>query len=217
MTKESKFIAVPGNHDLNCSDTLPINWEGLGKTRQELFWNTDERGTNIRKNRSVGFREYAQFLKQCNIFGPDGVVEVGTVVTINTKTPATIICLNTALFTDKELSERDELEKSPMPVHVLRQLMQEEEFVGQTFVIGHHPTRWFEAQSRQHFLSALSELNAVYLHGHEHAIDASFGPHYLRTLGFGATYPARLDSRERQPYTSPIYSARRDDVMADMA
>ena len=104
MTKESKFIAVPGNHDLNCSDTLPINWEGLGKTRQELFWNTDERGTNIRKNRSVGFREYAQFLKQCNIFGPDGVVEVGTVVTINTETPATIICLNTALFTDKELS-----------------------------------------------------------------------------------------------------------------
>ena len=211
MIKESKFIAVPGNHDLNCSDTLPINWEGLGKSRQELFWYTDERGTNIRKNRSTGLSEYAQFLKQCNIFGPDGVVEVGTAVTIDTETPATIICLNTALFSDKELRERDELEKSPMPVHTLRQLMQEEELVGQTFVIGHHPTRWFEAQSRQHFLSALTELNAVYLHGHEHPIDASFGPHHLRSLGFGATYPARLDSGERQLYTSSFAICQLDE------
>ena len=45
-------------------------------------------------------------------------------------------------------------------------------------------------------------MSAFYLHGHRHRVDVTFGPNYLRSLGFGASYPARLDGQSQQPYTS---------------
>ena len=41
------LVSVPGNHDLDCNGTLPITWDRLGQTRQNIFWNTDEGGPKI--------------------------------------------------------------------------------------------------------------------------------------------------------------------------
>ena len=211
ITKNAKFISVPGNHDLDCTSTLPLNWASLGKSRQDLFWNSDQKGIDIRSHRAPAFAAYAKFLHECDILGPDPQKQVGMVVSIDSHMPVTLICLNTALFSDKDLCEDDEVGQSPLPVHTLRQLMHQSKSAGQVIVIGHHPTRWFEAQSRQHFLSALLKFGAMYLHGHEHKIEADFSVNQLKTLGFGATYPGRLGGKLQQPYTSSFAICQLDD------
>lgn len=200
--ENAKLVSVPGNHDLNCADTYPIIWDGLGSARQSIFWNADDQGQQLRLNRTKGFKSYDDFLNKQGILGPNPLIEVGSLVEIEGDRPVSLVCLNTALFSDKDFSESDEKGKSPLPVQVLRQLATRCRADTQIVVIGHHPLNWFEAQSRNQFQSALTDLSAFYLHGHEHRVDVTFGPNYLRSLGFGASYPARLDGRSQQPYTS---------------
>jgi len=198
----AEIIAVPGNHDLNCTGTYPIIWDGLGQSRQNIFWNPDGEGQQLRLNRARGFTSYNEFLNEQGIRGPNPLLEVGSLVEVQGEPPVSLICLNTALFSDKEFSEIDEKGKSPLPVQVLRRLAASSQSGTQIIVLGHHPLSWFEVQSRNQFQSALTDLSAFYLHGHEHRVDVTFGPNYLRSLGFGASYPSRLDGRAQQPYTS---------------
>ena len=200
--ENAQLISVPGNHDLDCTGTYPIIWDGLGQARQSIFWNAGEQGQQLRLNRAKGFASYGKFLSEQKILGPCPLVEVGALVEMTGDPTVSLICLNTALFSDKEFSEIDEKGKSPLPVQVLRQLAAGSPSGAQIIVIGHHPLNWFEVQSRNQFQSALTDLSAFYLHGHEHRVDVTFGPNYLRSLGFGATYPGRLDGRSQQPYTS---------------
>lgn len=194
------FLSVPGNHDLNCDVSHPLIWNPLGKDRQNIFWNSDEKGRQLRLARAQGFTDYSQFLKKTDIRGPDPLEEIGSIVQVR---DVVFICLNTALFSDKALTDDEEKGKSPLPVQTLRQLAG---LVGtdnaQVVVVGHHPLNWFDIQSKNHFQAALSEFNTFYLHGHEHQVDVSFGASALRSFGFGASYPARLDSKSPQPYTS---------------
>ncbi len=196
------LVSVPGNHDLDCNGTYPITWASLGQARQSIFWNADEEGQNLRLNRAKGFTSYLDFLQQTQIHGPNPLTEVGSLVEITGPTPLSLICLNTALFSDKDFTEADEKGKSPLPVQTLRQLAEKSREGAQIIVIGHHPLTWFEVQSRNQFQSALMDMSAFYLHGHEHRVDVSFGSNFLRSLGFGASYPARLEGNSRQPYTS---------------
>ena len=200
--QDAIFVSVPGNHDLNCHGTYPITWSTLGSHRRNMFWNTDDEGRELRLNRAKGFESYQTFLRNAGIRGPNPLTEVGFLIEVPGPDPVSLICLNTALFSDKDLTESEERGKSPLPVHTLRQLAQGAEPGATLVVVGHHPLNWFEAQSKRQFQAALAELSAFYLHGHEHHVDVVFGSNFLRSLGFGASYPARLDSTSKQPYTS---------------
>ena len=200
--KNAIFVSVPGNHDLDCDGTIPIVWANLGTQRQNVFWNASEDGQELRLNRAKGFASYNRFLENADIQGLNPLVEVGSLLTIEGSKTVCIVCLNTALFSDKDFSDSEERGKSPLPVQALHQLAEQIPTGAQVLVLGHHPLTWFEAQSRNQFQSALTDYSAFYLHGHEHRVEVSFGPHYLRSIGFGATYPARLDGKSSQPYTS---------------
>ena len=213
VTREALFVAVPGNHDLDCHGTYPIIWEGLGQKRKNFIWDPGQQGQELRLNRTKGFTSYNKFLKQANIRGPNPVMEIGSLVEIVGPKTISLVCLNTALFSDKDFTEADEKGKSPLPVQTLRQLAKSSEKTTQIIVVGHHPLTWFDVQSRNQFQSALLDYNAFYIHGHEHRVDISFGPNYLRSLGFGASYPARLDSASRQPYTSTFSLCHLDDYL----
>lgn len=197
---DATFLSVPGNHDLDCNVSHPLTWNTLGKTRQDIFWNSDKDGIAVRAPRAAGFRAYSRFLKENAIQGPNPLDEIGSIVELP---DITFICLNTALFSDKEFSSDEEKGKSPLPVHTLRHLCHRHVRDGtRLLVVGHHPISWFSLRSKNHFQAALDDLHTFYLHGHEHRVIVSFGASALRSLGFGATYPARLDSTSRPPYTS---------------
>ena len=211
--QNAALVSVPGNHDLDCNGTIPIVWDSMGTSRQNIFWNFDEQGEQLRFNRSRGFSSYSKFLENQKIEGPDPLTEVGSLVDIPGTPPVTLICLNTALFSDKDFTEVDEKGKSPLPVQILRHLAKKSSPEAQKIVIGHHPLNWFEFQSRNQFQAALTDLSAFYLHGHEHRVDVAFGSNYLRSLGFGASYPGRLDGRSKQPYTSTFALCVLDDQL----
>ena len=203
VMERTEFVAVPGNHDLDCNCSHPLAWSVLGKERQKHFWDVDK-GKEIRSNRASGFKAYTDFLKSEKISGPDPTGNPGSRLEVETKNgnSLSIICINTALFSDKQFSREEEIGKAPMPVQTVRTLAKNKNPHGLIIVMGHHPVTWFEQQSKQHFLSMLKDMGAVYLHGHEHEIVADFGIHSIRTLGFGAAYPASLEDNSKPPYTS---------------
>ena len=202
ITKDAVFLAVPGNHDLDCGYAYPISWSKLGESRQTYFWHSDERGTALRSARANGFRAFSDYVRKAQILSPDPTKQVGARFDLEIPGhPVSVICLNTALFSDKELSDDDEREVSPLPVQVLRSLAYEKTLHNTTLVLGHHPTHWFEKQSRAHFISALKDLGAIYLHGHTHEIEVLCRTHALATLGLGAVYPGHIE-KQSAPYTS---------------
>lgn len=215
IAKNAKFIAVPGNHDIDCETSLPITWSGLGKTRQETFWSSDEQGQAIRRNRTSSFDNYTKFLERESILGLNPELNVGKRIDIpiGDDREISIVCLNTAMFSDFQLTDDEEKGKSPLPVQTLRSLTENITHQGPIVVLGHHPVNWFEIQSMHHFLSLLQEIGAIYLHGHLHKIEARFNIQALRTLGFGAAYPTSLDSQAHQPYTSTFAVCEIDNYL----
>ena len=203
LTENAYFVAVPGNHDLDCDCSHPIVWDMLGRTRQEKFWESDEQGVSLRAARARGFEAFSMFLDSSGVMGPNPTRQVGKRLDLELPSgeQITIICLNTALFSDKHLSAEAEREASPLPVQPLRSLANEGQRPHPTLVLGHHPLSWFERRSRQNFLSALRDLGAIYLHGHTHEIEDHFRSHALATVGFGAVYPGHFD-HQSAPFTS---------------
>ena len=215
IARNATFLSVPGNHDLDCDCSHPLVWNSLGTARQKVFWNLDKRGREIRANRAAGFSAYAEFLKKENILGPDPTcLPASRIVHPSSRSrDITFICLNTALFSDKLFSEQDEKNISPLPIQPLRFLVEPTDNTNLIVVLGHHPVEWFEARSTRHFKSAIREFGAIYLHGPEHAIQADFSSHALRTLGFGAAYPAPLESSSPVPYTSTFAICELNDAL----
>ena len=215
IARNAKILSVPGNHDLDCDCSHPLVWNSLGNARQQVFWNFDERGLDVRANRAAGFAAYADFIKQENILGldPTSVPASRIVCPSYRSRDITFICLNTALFSDKLFSEQEEKNISPLPTQPLRSLVESNDANNLIVVLGHHPLEWFEPRSRRHFKSAIREIGAIYLHGHEHAIQADFSSHALRALGFGAAYPASLESSSPVPYTSTFAICELNDAL----
>ena len=202
VTKKAHFIAVPGNHDLDCDCSHPIDWGSLGEARQQKFWDSDTKGIDLRSARANGFKAFAEFVNSADILAPDPTKQVGARFDLDVSDQSvSVICLNTALFSDKLLSDEQEREMSPLPVQVVRSLAYAKPLHKPTLILGHHPTKWFDRTSRENFLSVLKEFGAVYLHGHTHEIESHFRSHALATLGFGAAYPAHIES-QAAPYTS---------------
>ena len=135
--------------------------------------------------------------------GPNPTKEVGRRFDLElpSRGRVTVICLNTALFSDRYLSDEEERDASPIPVQPLRTLASAGQLASPTLVLGHHPHHWFEKRSRQNFLSALRDFGAIYLHGHTHEIEDHFRSDALATLGFGAAYPGHIE-HQSPPFTS---------------
>jgi hypothetical protein len=66
-SRTRRFIAVPGNHDLDCDEALPISWNAMGKARQEEFFNFDAKGIKLRSARAAAFGAYTEFVKSKGI------------------------------------------------------------------------------------------------------------------------------------------------------
>ena len=194
------FVSVPGNHDLDCDASHPITWANLGEQRKRSFFNFDENGLRIRRARADGFSAYSRFLEETDIAGNDPTRAPAHLVTT---THANLLCVNTAYFSDKEVSDE---KACPAPVHPIRYLLQQldaakqEDASNQLIVLGHHPIHWFTRESVEHFRSLLLEKRAIYLHGHEHSVQAHFSDTGLYALGFSAAHQADLHDKPKPYY-----------------
>src|SRR5690606_10005311 len=57
-TKHAKIVSVPGNHDLDCDEGLPLTWNSLGPERQKALFRMDDRGKRLRASRAKAFAAY---------------------------------------------------------------------------------------------------------------------------------------------------------------
>lgn len=190
------LIVVPGNHDLDCSNLLPVDWSRWGK-RRENFFASNQDGVRLRSSRTAGMRDFGLFARTAGAHTVAIDSEAASLHVINgCRGPNAFVIANTALFADSEPgSETPGV--TPAPTPALREpLRRAREAVGAgpVLVLGHHPISWFLADDQERLRSLLSEHRAVYLHGHVHLPQAAFGPAGLESLGFGAGYQAPLDA-----------------------
>lgn len=186
------FVAVPGNHDIDCDIGLPPAWKEIGKPRQEKFFNLDKEGMRVRASRAAAFSEYQAFVLRNDIHSVDPTKAPAALIALpDIQPPLAIVSLVTAFFSDKDVAD---WRKAPAPVHPLRALLQTLPESQQVLVLGHHPGGWFTPESEGPLHSLLVEQNALYLHGHEHRVSSKFGAHGLVSLGFGAAYVAPSES-----------------------
>ena len=195
---QARFIAVPGNHDVDCEIGYPPTLAALGRQRSEEFFHLDETGKNIRKFRAESFRAYSNFLRDAKVEGVDPVKEPACTINVESLTVGLqVICVVTSFFSSKGLEEKNQV---PAPIHPIRYFLRDQNQSPYRFVLAHHPMDWFTTESRQRLENLLVEHNAVYLHGHEHRVQANFGKRGLTSVGFGAVYQASLDANARPYY-----------------
>ena len=188
----AQFVATPGNHDLNCTVEYPPIWKGLGRNRQERFFNVGADGKRTRGTRMQAFAAYQKFATTNQVISVDPTAEPASIHTITGKTkPIILVSAVTAFFSDKDVEDR---RQSPAPVHPIRTLLQSRPEEAIVLVLGHHPPDWFTQETEPHLRTLLLDHNALYFHGHEHRIIPRFGPRGLTSLGFGAAYVAPNDS-----------------------
>ena len=193
LFKDALFVAVPGNHDLDCDVALPISWYGMGKARQEEFFNFDAKGMSLRSARAAAFKAYSGFVKSRGIISVNPLESPAQTVSIVVREKKfAIIGLVTAFFSDKEKEATDK-HKAPIPVQPVRALLHELADDTVPIIVGHHPIGWFTPESAEHFRSLLVEWRALYLHGHEHSTISKFGNRGLVSLGFGAAYQSNQE------------------------
>lgn len=192
-------LAVPGNHDLDCDASEAITWRNLPDARRRAFFDESEVGNRVRSFRAQSFRAFATFCAEQNIIAPRPAQEVTRVHRVQTAQHTLRIALtNTSFFSNREPELTDQ-RTAPLPNESLRASLQAAEPADRTLVLGHHPVDWFREDSRAAFHSLLDSNGAVYLHGHLHSVQASFGPDGLRTFGFGAAYQGAL-ADDNHPY-----------------
>ncbi len=194
----TQFIAVPGNHDVDCNIGYPPTIDALGDRLDEFFY-LNEAGRRLRQSRADAFSAYSTFLQNANINGVDPLVEPARsiVVTSNDK-ELQVICLITSFFSSKDIKE--ERRTVPAPIHPLRLLLARSKKDIVKLVIGHHPKTWFTEETEQQMENLLIDNNAVYVHGHEHRIHTDFGNRGLMTIGFGAAYQSSLHDKPKPYY-----------------
>ena len=196
--EHTRFIAVPGNHDVDCDIGYPPTVTALGRKKSEEFFHLNEKGKRLRQLRAESFSAYSKFLIDANIEGVNPVEEPACTIDAESSTvQLQLICVVTAFFSSKDLE--NEKHNVPAPIHPIRYLLTEGNQDPHRFILAHHPTDWFTPESQQQLDSLLVEHNVVYLHGHEHRIQANFGRRGLTSVGFGAVYQRSLEA-ESTPY-----------------
>jgi predicted MPP superfamily phosphohydrolase len=212
MFKEAIFCAVPGNHDLDCEVGCPIQWAGIGASRQENFFNSDAKGQQVRSGRSSAFTEYSAFIKSANIVSVDPTSQPATLCKIEVRgNRFAIVPIVTSFFSDKEVKD---YQKAPIPVQPVRSILQDEsQDYALALLLGHHPANWFLQETERRFNTLVVETNALYLHGHEHLITPKFSGRGLTSLGFGASYQASLDSTAKTYYRNSFAVCELDEQL----
>ncbi len=196
--KESRFFAVPGNHDVDCEAADPISWEGIKNRNQLVFFLEDDLGIKARRHRSKIFANYRDFVIRNGFIGPDPETEVSRFVPLS-NLPFDVLALNTAYFSDKD--EDSSAPITPCPLPSIRKLVNSIQRNRPAFLLGHHPINCFLINDQKPFETLLIDKNLVYLHGHEHApkfvtnIDGT-----VRSIGFGASYISPLGLETSPPY-----------------
>ncbi len=197
---KASVIMVPGNHDLDCGVSHPIDWSILGDKRQRTFFEENDAGANTRKPRASSLAAYHLFHSRIHAYGPGVLKEVSAALElVSSAGRIRVIGTNTALFSDRDANGRDS-GATPAPLASLRDRLDRSPPADYTLIVGHHPIEWFRPGDRAPVRALLNEHRAVYLHGHMHAVTATFGPRGLATLGFGASYVESLDGDGRAPY-----------------
>ncbi len=192
----SKFIAVPGNHDMDCDSSIPITWSTIGQSRQKNFFDSGSPASKTRASKAISFKEYLAFTKRNGITTVNPLNEVATSISLTLGNgEIKIVMVATSFFSDRETKD---WQTAPFPVSAIRQLLEPGDH--RTIVIGHHPISWFTSESQNHCKTLLDDVSAIYLNGHEHTVTIDFNGRGLRTLGFGATYQAALDAQRKGVY-----------------
>ena len=207
---DALIIAVPGNHDVNCEIGTNITWDGIGQYRQDRFFNFGNEGREIRSGRIRNFEAYIDFV-DCNSIvspnlwsGPAELFEVPSIPSVR------FVCLNTCFFSDRHVSDEH---KTPAPVHPLRYLTRDLTDDAQIIVLGHYPITRFSPRTRIQFRSALLQLGAVYLHGHDHELDALFEASGVISIGFGASYLSPFTSQPVAYYRNSFAICEIDEAL----
>ena len=196
---QARFIAVPGNHDVDCDLSYPPALSTLGPEKSQQFFHLDATGKRLRQIRAPSFKAYADFLEDANIEGVDPTSDSGVVFEIQSgATKIQLISVVTAFFSSKDLQQ--EKHNVPAPIHPIRHFLNQTTDSPYRFIVAHHPPDWFTPESHQHLESLLVEHDAIYIHGHEHRIQARFGRKGLTSIGFGAAYQASLESQPTSYY-----------------
>lgn len=197
-TADAKYVATPGNHDLDCALTIPSPWSNLGKVRQSLFFQNSDKGRQVREPRARGFNEYARFCERNGIVTFDPIRGCAQLIDFDNGIEALkLIAINTALFSDMYESDKG---LSPAPTLALRNSLEGLGVDDRVLIIGHHPIDWFLHTTQEQFKAAIYEQCAVYLHGHEHRVRVETNQRGLLSLGFGAAYQAPLDETDISIY-----------------
>lgn len=208
----AEFVSVPGNHDLDCDEGLPVAWENLGANRQRLFFQDDSEGKKVRASRASAFRAYSDFVKRNSIISVDPTTEVALrrSLTIRDQT-IDLILTATCFFSDKDVNDE---QRCPSPVPAMRPLLSQGGNDRRTLVLGHHPIGWFLPETGRHLRTLLSEAQAVYLNGHEHEVKVEFNGRGLLALGFGASYQSSIDAERKAHYRNSYALCELGDVLS---
>ena len=98
LCARAKFIATPGNHDMDCAIEYPPTWRGLGKSRQETFFNLGEDGRSTRGTRVQAFSAYRDFVTETGILSVDPTKEPACVFKIDRNATKNCISLRSNGF-----------------------------------------------------------------------------------------------------------------------
>lgn len=184
----AKVLVAPGNHDVDCEKSVPIDWARMGGSRQQQFFEESARGIQLRSSRAVSFTDYSAFVRGNGVVSPDPLTEVSRPFRLTKGNDEFhVIVTNTAFLCDKEFQDREQL---PAPDLSVRTHLHSIPLDSRVIVLGHHPIHWFLQQHRNPFRGLLTTHKALYVHGHTHEIETQFGPDGLTEIGFGAAYQA---------------------------
>lgn len=202
------IYATLGNHDADCEASIPISWDTIGKRFQDNFFSEDSDGIKARRSRTAVFDAYQEFVSSNGIISPDPSKEV-TLLTSDDSLPFDILATNTSFFADRERDSSGET--TPSPIESLRQVLNQRTGQKPIVILAHHPITCLLRDQQQPLESFLKENKAVLLHGHEHKPRLTFGNDgTLRSLGFGASYVASLQSQSPSQYLNSFTHCRLD-------
>ena len=209
--KHARFVAVPGNHDVDCDLGYPPTISALGTSIDEFF-HLNERGVSLRRPTAGRFQAYADFIARCGIDGVDPIkLPAVAIQHEQDDVRVNIVCVVTSYFSSKHLA--NERHNVPAPIHALRTLVRDSNDAEITIILAHHPQNWFTPETESQLESLLVDRNAIYLHGHEHRVLANFGRRGLTSLGFGALYQDSLDSKPTPYYRNSFAICELDDKL----
>ncbi len=198
---KARFIAVPGNHDLDCRVTAPMPWATLGGPRQHVFFQDTDEGRQVRSPRANGFIEYSHFLGRAKIEGLDPLKHCAATTQLRGADGSVVevVGINTALFSDRYTTDEH---NAPAPTHAVRARLDGIDKSTRTLVLAHHPITWFLHPTQEPLKSLLYQRRVMYLHGHEHKVKVETTKRGIRSLGFGAAYQGSLDDTRVSSYVN---------------